>query len=179
MKKSILTLASLAFLFAACNNAPTTETTETTPETTETTAPAETETETAPAESTAPAVAEVTIEGNDQMKFNLSEIKVKEGQTVKLTLKHVGKAPKTVMGHNFVLLAQGLDMVTFSKDAIAAKATDYIPEKDLSNIIAHTKLIGGGESDVIEFTAPAKGSYDFLCSFPGHAALMKGKFIVE
>ncbi|MBX2985466.1 MAG: azurin [Bacteroidia bacterium] len=178
MKKSILTLASVAFLFAACNNTPATETTETTQDTTATTAP---ETPAAPAqeEAAAPAVAEVTIEGNDQMKFNLTEIKVKEGQTVKLTLNHVGKAPKAVMGHNLVILASGVDMMAFSKDAISAKATDYIPEKDLKNIIAHTKLIGGGESDVIEFQAPAKGTYDFLCSFPGHSALMKGKFIVE
>ena len=37
---------------------------------------------------------EITIEANDQMRFNLSEIKVKEGDTVVLTLKHVGKLPK-------------------------------------------------------------------------------------
>ncbi|HBX64839.1 MAG TPA: azurin, partial [Balneolaceae bacterium] len=26
---------------------------------------------------------------------------------------------------------------------------------------------------------PEAGTYDFICSFPGHYALMKGKFIVE
>ncbi|MCK9481662.1 MAG: azurin [Bacteroidia bacterium] len=179
MKKSILTLASVAFLFAACNNAPTEPVAEETTPATEETTPAETPAETAPAEQAAPAVAEVAIEGNDQMKFNLTEIKVKEGQTVKLTLHHVGKAPATVMGHNFVLLAQGTDLAMFSTKAIKAKDTDYIPADMASSVIAHTKLIGGGETDVIEFPAPAKGTYDFLCSFPGHSALMKGKFIVE
>ena len=40
-------------------------------------------------------------------------------------------------------------------------------------------MIGGGETDVIEFPAPEKGTYEFLCSFPGHYGMMKGKFIVE
>ena len=47
---------------------------------------------------------EIVIESNDQMRFNLSEITVQQGQTVVLTLKHVGKLPKAAMGHNWVLL---------------------------------------------------------------------------
>lgn len=46
---------------------------------------------------------EIVIESNDQMKFNMSEIRVKEGDTIVLTLKHVGKLPKAAMGHNWVL----------------------------------------------------------------------------
>ncbi|WP_256377550.1 plastocyanin/azurin family copper-binding protein [Pedobacter sp. L105] len=42
-----------------------------------------------------------------------------------------------------------------------------------------TKLIGGGESDTIMFTINEKGTYDYVCSFPGHSALMKGKLIIE
>ena len=40
-------------------------------------------------------------------------------------------------------------------------------------------MIGGGQSDTIEFDAPEPGTYDFICSFPGHYSVMKGKFIVE
>lgn len=120
---------------------------------------------------------EIVIESNDQMKFDLSEIKVKEGETVVLTLKHVGKLPKAAMGHNWVLLAQGTDVKAFASLAVRARATEYIPEGD--DILAHTSIIGGGEEVTIEFVAPAAGEYDFICSFPGHYALMKGKFIVE
>ncbi len=120
----------------------------------------------------------VEIEGNDKMQFDLSEIKVKAGQEVTLVLKHVGSMPVTAMGHNFVLLKQGVDVEAFSKAAITARDNDYIPE-GTEDVIAHTKLIGGGESDTITFTAPEAGSYDFICSFPGHHAMMKGKFIVE
>lgn len=122
-------------------------------------------------------VAIVEIESNDQMKYNLSEIRVKAGQKVQLTLKHVGKLPKASMGHNFVLLKEGTDMAKFAMAAGQARENDYIAEE--ASIIAHTKIIGGGESDMIEFEAPALGIYDFICSFPGHYAIMKGKFIVE
>ena len=121
---------------------------------------------------------EVVIESNDQMRFNLSEIKVEAGQTVVLTLKHVGKLPKAAMGHNWVLLQPGVEMGKFAQEAVKAKATDYVPE-DSEDVIVHTKLIGGGEETTIEFEAPAKGEYTFICSFPGHYALMNGKFIVE
>ncbi|MFN1835954.1 azurin [Balneola sp. MJW-20] len=123
-------------------------------------------------------VVEVVIEGNDQMRFNLNEIKVKEGQTVKLTLKHVGKLPEAAMGHNWVLLTPGTELPAFAQEAMKAKDNEYVPAGSNAVIVA-TELIGGGEETTIEFTAPAKGTYDFICSFPGHYALMKGKFIVE
>lgn len=119
----------------------------------------------------------VTIEGNDQMKYNLSEIKVKAGSVVVLTLNHVGKLPKVAMGHNWILLKSGTVVKDFAMAALSAKESDYIPKSDA--IITYTKLLGGGESDTIIFKAPAKGSYDFICSFPGHYAMMSGKFIVE
>lgn len=110
--------------------------------------------------------ASVVIESNDQMMFNLKEIKVKEGQKVTLTLKHVGKMSKDVMGHNFVLLKPGTDMGKFALEAMNAKKTDYIPA-NTKEVIANTKMIGGGETTTIIFDAPEKGTYDFICSFPG------------
>lgn len=120
---------------------------------------------------------QITLASNDQMQFDMDEIRVKAGQTVTLTLTHTGSLDKTVMGHNFVLLTQGTDIATFGQQAMMAKDTEYIPEGE--SVIVHTALIGGGESDTITFEAPAAGTYDFICSFPGHYALMKGKFIVE
>lgn len=134
---------------------------------------------TTPAESSDEAVATVTIEGNDQMKFNKNEIRVKAGQKVKLTLTHVGKMEKTVMGHNWVLLTQDADMAAVGQASATASETDYIPAGMKDKIIVHTKMLGGGESDTIEFDAPAPGTYTFMCTFPGHYALMTGKFIVE
>ncbi|QRR03613.1 azurin [Dyadobacter sandarakinus] len=121
----------------------------------------------------------IVIKGTDAMQFDLKEIKVKAGQKVKLTLTHAGKLAKAAMGHNWVLLKPGVDIAAFGSKAAAARESEYIPKSEEGNIIAHTKLVGGGESDTVEFTAPAKGTYTYICSFPGHYALMKGSFIVE
>lgn len=123
-------------------------------------------------------LAELVITGNDLMKFNKSELKAKAGQKVKLTLRHVGKSDKMVMGHNVVILKLGTDIAMFAGKAAMSKDNDYIPEAT-TDVIAHTKMIGGGETAVVEFTAPEAGEYDFICSFPGHFGMMKGKFIVE
>jgi len=125
------------------------------------------------------AVVEITITGNDQMKFDKNQIRVKAGQTVRLTLRHVGQMEKAIMGHNWALLAPGTDMAAVGQAAASAEETDYIPSEYKDQILEHTKMLGGGESDTIEFEAPAAGTYDFLCTFPGHYALMQGKFIVE
>ena len=76
------------------------------------------------------------------------------------------------------MLAAGVSAKDFALQVIGDKATDYIPA-DTKDIIAHTKLLSGGESDTIEFPAPAKGTYEYLCSFPGHVGFMKGTLIVE
>lgn len=121
----------------------------------------------------------LVIEGNDQMQFNTKELKAVAGKPITLTLKHVGKIPKEAMGHNLVILQEGTDESAFAAKAIVAKDTDYIPVSEKASIIAHTKLIGGGEEDTIEFTIDKKGTYNFLCTFPGHVAMMKGVLIVE
>ncbi|VTP91748.1 azurin [Sphingobacterium daejeonense] len=123
--------------------------------------------------------AEIVLSSDDRMRFDLSTIEVFEGQTVQLTLKHTGTMSKQSMGHNFVLLAQGVDVNAFGQKAASASSTEYIPQDETGDIIAYTRLIGGGESDTIEFPALAKGIYDFICSFPGHYGIMKGKFVVK
>ena len=121
---------------------------------------------------------DVVLTSNDAMQFNKKEIKVVASEKVKITLKHIGKMDKNVMGHNFVLLKQGVNVIAFSNKAAGSRSNDYIPE-GTQDIIVHTKMLSGGETDIIEFDAPLAGTYDFLCSFPGHSGLMKGKFIVE
>ena len=119
----------------------------------------------------------VRVEATDAMKYNTNRIEV-EGTKVKLELKHVGKLEKKAMGHNLVVLKPGTDPLKWAGGAIKAVDTDYIPAGDEA-IIAHTKLLGGGESDTIEFEVPGPGEYPFLCSFPGHAGIMKGVLVVK
>lgn len=123
----------------------------------------------------------VDLTGNDQMKFNLTAITAKPGETIKVRLKSLGTLPKVVMGHNFVLLAKGTDVAAFANAAAAANTTGYIPAAMKPKILAMTTLAGPGETVEVTFKAPAAaGSYPYLCSFPGHfVAGMKGILTVK
>jgi azurin len=123
-------------------------------------------------------ISEVYLSGSDQMKYNKSQITVSAGDEVVLTFEHIGKLPKESMGHNFVLLKKGTNVQEFGQEALEYKDNDYIPE-DSDVIIVHTEMLGGGQKTTITFQAPEKGDYDFICSFPGHVALMNGIFTVE
>ncbi len=118
-----------------------------------------------------------TIEGNDAMQYNKSEITVpKSCKEFTVTLKHVGKLPVTSMGHNWVLTKEA-DMQALANDAIQAGLdNDYLPPND-DRVIAHTDMIGGGEESSVTFDVSKLSedeSYAYFCSFPGHWALMKG-----
>ncbi len=118
----------------------------------------------------------VELTGNDQLQFNKTLIRVKAGEQVTLSLKNIGTMPKEAMAHNFILLKPGTDPEQFSLKAAVSQKTNYIPAEMESAILAHTKLVGPGESDSITFTVP-KGEYEYICSFPGHWATMRGKLI--
>ena len=122
------------------------------------------------------------IEGNDVMQFNKKSIDVPAAcKDFTVTLKHVGKMPKTTMGHNWVL-TKTADEKTVIKEGIAAgPSKDYI-ESDDAKIIAHTKLIGSGESTSVTFPVSkltVGEPYAYFCNFPGHAAIMKGTLTVK
>jgi azurin len=146
--------------------------------TAEDTAPAATTSPQTTAPETVGKTIDVILNATDQMHYDKSEIRVKEGQTVVLTLNHIGTLPIASMGHNFVLLKQGTDIAAFATKAMDFADNNYIPS-DSENVIAHTIVIGGGGSTSVTFKAPEKGTYDYICSFPGHYSMMKGKFIVE
>jgi azurin len=124
-------------------------------------------------------VCAVEISGNDAMQFDKKEIAVAADCTqVEVTLKHSGKMPAQGMGHNWVL-AKTADVAGISGDGMTAGLpNDYIKKGD-ARVIAHTKVVGGGQATSVKFATSALKageSYTFFCSFPGHSAIMKGAF---
>jgi azurin len=43
----------------------------------------------------------------------------------------------------------------------------------MDSFVAHSRLLGPGESDTLKVTLEA-GDYPYLCTFPGHFAVMQG-----
>ncbi len=121
----------------------------------------------------------INLEAGDDMKFNRSTFTIPAGKAVTLTLKHTGKMDKNAMGHNVVILKEGEEVKAYGNEAQKAKEEDYMPQSLSAKVVAHTKLIGGGESTELKFTITEPGAYPFLCSFPGHYPIMKGVITVK
>tara|TARA_B100001027_G_scaffold196366_1_gene153205 strand:+ start:29 stop:466 length:438 start_codon:yes stop_codon:yes gene_type:complete len=128
------------------------------------------------------AAQKIIITGNDTMQFDTKEFTVKAGEEVELELKNIGKLPKIAMGHNLVILKKGISAIKFGQKimGMGASATNVLPAASMDDVIAATKLLGPSESDTITFTAPSEaGDYQFVCTFPGHFAMMRGIMVVK
>ncbi|HYX73203.1 MAG TPA: azurin [Steroidobacteraceae bacterium] len=122
---------------------------------------------------------QLEISGNDQMQYDKQTLSVPASCTqVTLTLHHAGKLPREAMGHNWVLVNAADLSVVANAGMAAGLADDYVQPGD-KRVIAHTKTIGGGQSTSVTFPTSALkpgGDYRYLCTFPGHNALMRGTF---
>lgn len=109
------------------------------------------------------------------MSYDHKEIRVKEGSTVHLTLMNTGT--DAAMVHNFVLIEEGSADKVGPEGLKAGLDMNYIPK--MRQVLVGTNLVQPQQKTEITFPAPTKGSYDFICTYPGHYQKMNGKFIVE
>ena len=121
----------------------------------------------------------VEISGNDLMQYDKKELAVPSTCTeITVTLHHAGKQPREAMGHDWVLVKTA-DLAAVDQAGLSAGlANNYLPPGD-KRVLAHTKVIGGGETTSVSFSASiltTGGDYSYLCTFPGHSTLMHGKF---
>ena len=94
---------------------------------------------------------------------------------------HAGKLPKTVMGHNFVL-GKTADINGINTDGMKAGVAQNFVKPGDGRVIASSKVIGGGESTTITIPVgklKAGESYTYICSFPGHASIMRGTLVLK
>lgn len=123
-----------------------------------------------------------TIDSDDAMKYDPKEITVPSScKQFSITLKHNGKMPAAAMGHN-VVIAKTADKDGVLADGAAAKIENNFVKPNDERVVAHTKLIGGGQEDTLTFDVSklaAGEAYEYFCSFPGHYAMMNGKLTVK
>ena len=134
------------------------------------------------ADASASSVADATAEAEvlvitirpvgEEMKYEMTEFTVKSGQKVKVVMDNTAKTP--AMQHNVVITKIGTDTNEVGMAAVAAgEAAGYIPA-DSDAILFYTPIAKPGEKTEVEFIAPPAGDYPYVCTFPGHFALMKG-----
>ena len=67
------------------------------------------------------------------------------------------------MAHTFTLSKTGTDIIKFASAGLIYRDVGYIPPAMKDSVIAHTPLVGPGESARILFVVVKKGYYDFIC----------------
>lgn len=123
----------------------------------------------------------IDIVGTDDMKYSVTTITAKRGETIRVRLASKGVMPKVAMAHNFVLLKIGTDILKLLQEGAPHRGTDFIAPASMTQVIAKTTLAGAGETVQVTLKVPDKpGRYPYICTFAGHyQAGMKGTLIVK
>jgi azurin len=110
-----------------------------------------------------------------EMKFDLENITVNAGSWIRITL--INKGIDVAMQHNIVFIKYGTRKDIAMQAIEAGPNMKYVPNND--NVIASSDLAKPGETVILEFKAPSKGNYEYLCTYPGHSEIMRGYFFVK
>ncbi len=114
----------------------------------------------------------------EEMRYDTQRIVVQAGKAFELIFENAD-----VMPHNVVVVQPGArQKVGLAAMELPAGHTDrsgraYVGED--KEIIAATKMLEAGQAETLKITAPrTEGVYEFICTFPGHWALMYGQIVV-
>jgi azurin len=112
----------------------------------------------------------------ENLAFDKTTLTASAGQEV--TVRFTNNS--AVQQHNWVLVNGGEAEAQAIADAglTAGLSSQYLPA-DKANVLANTEVLDGGESGETTFTAPAAGSYLYICTVPGHYPLMQGTLTVN
>lgn len=116
----------------------------------------------------------------EQLRFDTASIEVESGKPFEVIFEN-----PDLMPHNLVFVQPGtLQAVATAVQSQAPDKLDkqgraYVPEGD-SRVLGATKMLESGQKETLRLTAPEKeGVYEFVCTFPGHWAVMQGKLVVK
>jgi uncharacterized cupredoxin-like copper-binding protein/glucose/arabinose dehydrogenase len=119
---------------------------------------------------------EIVVSTLPGMKYNTDLITLTAGARIKLTLNN-----NDDMLHNLVItLPDQASPVGEAalKLGLDGEGLDYVP--DMDEVLYFIKVLQPETAGTIYFVAPEKpGTYEFVCTFPGHYLTMRGKFEVK
>jgi len=129
-------------------------------------------------------VAEITLTADKvQFLYDIKEFTVKPGQKVKLELVNPAESV-TRQPHNVLIVEPGKKNEVGMAANQAVSDPEFLTKKeavpDHDAIMHASGLAQPGETVVLEFTAPEEpGDYPYICTYPGHWALMNGVMHVK
>jgi len=116
-------------------------------------------------------VVDITISSiKEKLVYDIKSFTVKSGQRVNVTFKNPDFPP-----HNLLFVKPGqADIVAQMAVKMGANGFAKQFKPDTDKILWGTTMLDHGESEKFSFTAPEPGDYPYICTFPGHALLMRG-----
>lgn len=111
----------------------------------------------------------------ESISFDVKTLQVPIGKKLQLIFNN-----PDVMQHNLLVVKPGTaDKVANLAIGLGADgfSKQFIP--DSTDILAASKLLGQNGKQTLELTFDKPGKYPFVCTFPGHATLMRGHIIVK
>ncbi len=121
---------------------------------------------------------QIVIGTKPGLKYDVEELTVKRGKRIEFTFNN-----NDDMLHNLVITQKGKSAVDEVGEEALKLGLDgadlnYVPDSEL--VMSHTGIVEPGSSEKIFFQIPwSPGEYWIVCTFPGHAASMRIKLIVE
>jgi putative heme-binding domain-containing protein len=114
----------------------------------------------------------------EQMRYDRTEFSVAPKMKVRLHFNN-----PDAMDHNMLMVDPGAAprvAILAAKLESTGEGTERQWRPDSDEILFATNLLAHDEKQTIEFNAPAApGSYEYICTFPGHWQLMRGTMIVS
>ena len=118
----------------------------------------------------------LTVGTKPGMQFDIAEMRVKARSRIALTFNN-----NDDMLHNLVITLPGDAIEKVGKMALAmglkGPELNWVPVSE--QVLFHTGLLQPETKETIYFEAPEAGVYPFVCTFPGHYLVMRGRLIVE
>lgn len=114
-------------------------------------------------------------ENMSEMRFNKKVIRVPSEKNITIALTN--ESTDATMPHNIVFIKKG-HANDVGQGGLSHKNNAYVDPND-ENVIAHSPLAQIGETVYFSFKTPKSGEYMFICSYPGHWGIMKGKFFTK
>ncbi|MBI4621925.1 MAG: HEAT repeat domain-containing protein [Verrucomicrobia bacterium] len=114
----------------------------------------------------------------EEMRYDTTRLVVQAGKPFEIIFENPDGMP-----HNLVVVKPD------SRERIGTTATTMLPEQrdakgrafvpDSTDVIAATRTLEPGQSESLKLSAiRAEGTYEFVCTFPGHWVVMFGQLIV-
>lgn len=115
---------------------------------------------------------------NEEMRYDTTRLVVQAGKAFEIIFEN-----PDVMPHNFVLVQPGarqkvgLSAMELPAGHVDRQGRAWVGED--KEIVAASKMLEPGQTETLKVAAlRTEGVYEFVCTFPGHWALMHGEIVV-